>query len=317
MRVINKQQILAHFDQQHALQAIESAFIQFAQDKAQLPPVVHLGFPEHSGECHVKSAHLTGEPFFVIKIATGFYANAAKGLASGNGLMVVMSATTGEPVALLDDEGVLTDLRTALAGALATRVLARADATRLGIIGSGVQARLQAGMLCELLGYSQVAVWARSPDKQAALVEDLRTQLPDVTVSAVPTPQALCAAADTIITTTASTAPIVSAQWVQPGTHITAVGADSPGKQELDTALFARARWTVVDSYAQCSQQGELAHALQANAIDADRIMSLGDVLAGSPLQRNNTDLTIADLTGLGVQDAAIAGSILARMPRT
>ena len=140
MRVINKQQILAHFDQQHALAAIESAFIQFAQDQAQLPPVVHLGFPEHSGECHVKSAHLKGAPYFVIKIATGFYANAAKGLPSGNGLMVAMSAITGESVALLDDEGVLTDFRTALAGVLATRGAARADGTRLGIVGSGVQA---------------------------------------------------------------------------------------------------------------------------------------------------------------------------------
>ena len=169
-------------------------------------------------------------------------------------------------------------------------------------------------MLCGLLGDAQMAVWARSADKQPALVDQWSTQLPRVTVNAAPTPEALCAATDTIVTTTASTAPIILAQWVQPGTHITAIGADSPGKQELDAALFARARWAVVDSYTQCSQQGELAHALEANTIDADRIVSLGDALAAPRLERNHTDITIADLTGLGVQDAAIAGSVLSRL---
>ncbi len=314
MRVINKQQILHKFDQQHALQAIESAFIQFAQGKAQLPPVVHLDFPSDAGECHVKSAHLAGEPYFVIKIATGFYENAAKGLPSGNGMMVAMSATTGEPVALLDDAGVLTDLRTALAGVLATRVSARADATRLGIIGAGVQARLQAQMICELLGYSQVAVWARSADKQAALVDALAAQLPNIAVSAAATREALCAGSDTIVTTTPATTPVVSADWVAPGTHITAVGADSPGKQELDAALFARARWALVDSHEQCAAHGELSHALARNLIQAENIITLGDALAGALPARNAADITIADLTGLGIQDAAIAGSVLSRI---
>jgi len=159
VHIIPKQTILKNFDAQNVLSAIEKAFIQFADGQAQVAPVTHLAFPEAKGECHVKSAHIKDEPIFVVKLATGFYDNAKQGLSSSNGFMAAISATTGEPLAILQDEGVLTDLRTALAGVIATRIGARANSACLGVIGSGIQARLQARMICDLLDYKQVIIW--------------------------------------------------------------------------------------------------------------------------------------------------------------
>ena len=314
MRVVTRQDILAHFDRHAVLDAIEDGFKAFARDQAQVAPVIHLAFPAAAGECHVKAAHVEGDEVFTVKLATGFYDNPAQGLPSSNGFMAVVSAATGEPRAILQDEGALTDLRTALAGVIATRLGGRRGARTLGIFGSGVQARLQAEFICELLGYDSLVLWARASEKAAALADTLRVSLPDLEISTAPTPADLCARADTIITATAARAAIVRADWVRPGTHITAVGADSPGKQELDPALFARARHVIVDSVTQCTAHGETSHAVGAGIISRDALLPLGVALSQAPLARAEDDITIADLTGVAVQDAAIARCVWHRL---
>ena len=314
MRVVTKQEILANLDAAAALAAIESGFRAFAAGRVQVAPVVHLAFPDTRGECHVKSAHIAGDEVFTVTLATGFYDNPAEGLPSSNGFMAVISARTGAPVAILQDEGVLTDTRTALAGVLAARVGGRAGAQVLGIIGAGIQARLQAEMIATLLGYTRILVWARHADRAETLVRDLRGRLPQLAIEAADEPAHLGAAADTIVTTTSATTPGLRADWVAPGRHIVAVGADSPGKQELDTDLFARARHVIVDSRPQCVAHGETANAIAAGAITADALVTLGDVLAGPGLDRDADDITIADLTGVALQDAAIAGCVWRRL---
>jgi len=310
MRVVTKDEILANLDTQVALRAIESGFRAFASDRVQVAPVVHLAFPDARGECHVKSAYIEGEEVFTVKLATGFYDNPAQGLASSNGFMAVISARTGTPVAILQDEGVLTDTRTALAGVLAARAGGRHGAQVLGIIGSGIQARLQAEMIAARLGYTRVLVWARDAGKAEAVVRDLRARLPGLSIETAESVARIGGQVDTIVTTTSATAPLLMSDDVEPGTHIVAVGADSPGKQELDTALFARARHVIVDSKAQCVEHGETANAVAAGTIAADDLVTLGDVLAGPGLERGDTDITIADLTGVALQDAAIAGCV-------
>ena len=314
MRVVTRQDILAHSDRHAVLDAIEDGFKAFARDQAQVAPVIHLAFPAAAGECHVKAAHVEGDEVFTVKLATGFYDNPARGLPSSNGFMAVVSAATGEPRAILQDEGALTDLRTALAGVIATRLGGRRGARTLGIVGSGVQARLQAEFTCEFLGYDSLVLWARASAKAAALADSLRVSLPDLEISTAPTPADLCARADTIITATAARAAIVRADWVRPGTHITAVGADSPGKQELDPALFARARHVIVDSVTQCTAHGETSHAVGAGIISRDALLPLGVALSQAPLARAEDDITIADLTGVAVQDAAIARCVWHRL---
>lgn len=310
MRIVTKDEILAHLDTKDALTAIEDGFRAFASGRVQVAPVVHLAFAEARGECHVKSAHIDGSDTFTVKLATGFYDNPAKGLPSSNGFMAVISALTGAPVAILQDEGVLTDIRTALAGVIAARVGARADAQVLGIVGSGIQARLQAEMIASFLGYKRICVWARDAGKAGSVVRDLRAKLPQLSIEAADGAERLAANADTIVTTTSSDTPLLRSEWIGPGTHIVAVGADSPGKQELDTALFARARHVIVDSPPQCVEHGETANAIAAGAITAERLTALGDVLGGPGLARDDGDITIADLTGVALQDAAIAGCV-------
>ena len=310
MRIVTKDEILAHLDTQAALAAIEDGFRAFAAGRVQVAPVTHLAFPGARGECHVKSAHIDGSETFTVKLATGFYDNPAQGLPSSNGFMAVISALTGAPVAILQDEGVLTDIRTALAGVIAARTGARTDAQVLGIIGSGIQARLQAEMVTSLLGYTHILVWARSAEKADAVVRDLRAKLPRIVIETSRSAEQVAGRADTIVTATSSDTPLLMSGWVTPGSHIVAVGADSPGKQELDTVLFERARHVIVDSLPQCIEHGETANAISAGAITADRLTTLGDVLNGRGLTRGDEDITIADLTGVALQDAAIAGCV-------
>jgi ornithine cyclodeaminase len=260
----------------------------------------------------VKCAHVAGTPVFVVKIATGFYDNPAKNLPSSNGMMLALSATTGEPVALLFDEGVLTDWRTGYAGALATRLCWPKGATRLGIVGAGIQARMQLRALRALApdALLSVSVWGRSAEKAerfAADVADLGLDVTPMTSLAD-----LCAAAQVIVTTTPATAPLVRAEWIAPGTHITAVGADSPGKQELDTGLVARADILLADSARQSIDHGEFAHAVAAGLVEPARIGEIGASLGAGSLTRPPGAISIADLTGLGAEDAAIAGVVLA-----
>ncbi|MEM9629933.1 MAG: ornithine cyclodeaminase family protein [Pseudomonadota bacterium] len=310
MRLVNKQEILAQIDEGAVLAEIEEGFRRFARDEAQVAPVTHLAFPKANGECHIKCAHVGEDDVFTVKLATGFYDNPEKGLSSSNGFMAVISAQTGTPLAILQDEGALTDLRTALAGVIAGRLGARQGAKALGVIGTGIQARLQAQLYCRLLGFTRVTVWGRSEEKAATLTRELSTELDGVPVTHAQSVEALCADVDVIVTATASREAIIKSEFVQPGTHIVAVGADSPGKQELDTALFARASHVIVDSLSQCTEHGETANAIASRDISPDRLITLGQVLLEKRLGRADEAITIADLTGVAVQDAAIAKSV-------
>jgi ornithine cyclodeaminase len=300
MRIVKLPQILEALDEDAALAAVESGFRRFSAGEAQVAEVGHLGFTDPPGDCHVKSAHMAGDSVFVIKVATSFYRNDALGLPSSNGFMTVISARTGEVQGLLHDQGYLTDQRTAMAGAIAARAIARPGSTTLGIVGAGTQARLQARLIARRLGLSSVLVWARN-DRAAA------TLAAEVDGSAVSLSE-LCARADVIVTTTPSTAPLLMNDMIRPGTRIVAVGADSPGKQELDPAILARGR-VIVDSLAQCVAHGEAGWAVRAGLIDAASLVELGKLLA-SPISFGNDEIVVADLTGVAFQDVEIAKSV-------
>ncbi|WP_420414094.1 hypothetical protein [Roseibium sp.] len=317
MRIVTKPEILANFDKQAVLADIENGFKAFAAGTAQVAPVVHLAFKEANGECHVKCAHVGEDDVFTVKLATGFYDNPALSISSSNGFMAVISARHGTPLAILQDEGVLTDLRTALAGVIAASIGMQRHAKVLGIVGTGIQARLQARLCCEILGFTKVVVWGRNGRNAGDLACALVEALPDVSIEKAENPEALCANVDVIITTTAATSPIIKSEWVKDGTHIVAVGADSPGKQELDTDLFARAEHIVVDSLVQCIEHGETTNALREGAVEEATLKPLGDVLLAGGLELSPNSISIADLTGVAVQDAAIAKSVWSKISDT
>jgi len=249
-------------------------------------------------------------PVFVIKIATGFPQNPARGLPSGNGLVLVLSAETGQVEAMLHDEMVLTDIRTGLGGAIASRCLARQNNQNVLVAGTGPQARRQIEAHDSLFpGSLSFKVWGRDALKAKVLVNELAPGIEATTVENLETATRW---ADIVITATAATTPFIMSDWVQPGTHITAVGADAPGKQELDRKLISRADIVAVDLVSQCVDHGEVSHASRAGEIDSTDLVELGTLLDKSKPGRATEDqITIADLTGIAAQDIAIAKAVL------
>lgn len=293
-----------------AIDCVEGAFHALATKPVAMPPILRLDIPEHRGEVDVKTAYVPGIDHFAIKISPGFFGNPALGLPSTNGMMVVLSARTGLVQALLLDNGYLTDVRTAAAGAVAARHLARAGSQTAAILGAGMQAELQAVALSLVHPIRQFNLWARDPAKAAALADRLAAHglaaAPCATVTEATT------GADIVVTTTPATAPILSD--ATPGQHITAMGSDAEHKNEIAPALLARCHY-VADRLAQTRVLGEAHHAIAAGVIAPDQpIAELGHVIAGLvPGRSTAAQITLADLTGTGIQDTAIAALALSR----
>lgn len=291
-----------------AVACVEQGFRALATGEVVMPPIMRLDIKEANGEVDVKTAYVPGIESFAIKISPGFFDNPKLGLPSVNGLMVLLSARTGLLEAALFDNGYLTDIRTAAAGAVAARHLARADARSAAILGAGVQARLQLQGLMLVRPIASARIWARDAGKAQTTAANL-TETLGIPVHAIADAQAAVRGADIIVTTTPSTTPILQADWLEPGQHITAMGSDAGHKNEIAPAVFTRLDRYVPDRLAQTRLLGELHHAIIAGTVDADAgFDELGMIVAGlAPGRAGPGDITMADLTGTGVQDTAIA----------
>ena len=287
---------------------IEDAFVALATRAVAMPPILRLDIPEHRGEVDVKTAYVPGLDGFAIKISPGFFDNPRRGLPSVNGLMMLLSTQTGLVETLLLDNGYLTDLRTAAAGAVAAKHLARKDAAVAAVLGAGVQARLQLRALTLVRPIKAARIWARVPARATDAARELSKQL-GIEVRAAVTPEQAVRGADIVVTTTPAAKPLLAAGWIAPGQHITAMGSDAEHKNELDPALLPLARPYVADSLRQVRRLGELHHAVEAGLIPPDRdFPELGTIAAGRAPGRTSPEaITICDLTGTGVQDTAIA----------
>ncbi|ANI30624.1 ornithine cyclodeaminase [Yersinia entomophaga] len=314
MLILNKQQILDSFAADRTTLLLKQGFIAFSQQQVQMPAVQHLLFTQANGDCCIKSGYLEGDDSFVVKVSSGFYTNPSLGLSSNQGLMMAFSAKTGEPQALLMDEGWLTALRTALAGRIVAELCAPKHITAIGIVGTGLQARLQLVHLKAVINCRDVWVWGRNPE--ALYDYQLFAESEGFRVQITQNASQLAEKCQFIVTTTPSREPILRAKDIQPGTHITAVGADATGKQELEIQLVAKADKILVDSLAQCRAFGEISHAFQQQLLQATPISEIGEVLAlNKPVRENDRQITLADLTGLGIQDVQIVKSILLSCP--
>ncbi len=311
--IIPLETIQASLTEAEILDAVKGALIAQARGEVNSPPPGMLILDDPSkGECHIKYGHLNGSDTFVIKVACGFYENPKMGLSANSGMMLVLSAKTGVPVCVLDDKGWLTNARTAAAGALAAQAGAPSSVTSVGIVGTGEQAELQAKWTCKLLRIKSVCVYGRNPSHVRDYVERMQQDGYSVRIAAdIPTLMKSC---NLVITTTPSNAALILADDVQPGTHIVAMGTDTPGKQELDAALFPRAAVIMVDDHAQCVHHGDLGHAVRGGLVPEDADIALGAVLAGEkPGRISDDDITIADLTGIAAEDMAVAGLVWSR----
>ncbi|PHP66998.1 cyclodeaminase [Zhengella mangrovi] len=295
-----------------AVDVVSQAFAALAGGGVVMPPILSMDLPAVHGEVDVKTAWIPGFEGFAIKVSPGFFDNPAKGLASLNGLMVLLDATTGLVKAVFLDNGYLTDVRTAAAGAVAARHLAPETVETAGVIGTGVQARLQMEAAHLVRPFRRVLVWGRDGAKAAACARDLTARL-GVEAQAMDDPAALVAASQLVVTTTPARDPVLQADWLHPGLHITAMGSDQAGKNEIDPRAIAAADAYVCDRLSQCEALGEWRSVLAAGLGAAQSPIELGDVVSGKAQVRTSPDqITICDLTGTGAQDTAIATHALA-----
>ena len=287
---------------------MRNAFIEYSNGNAIIPPVGELIMKQPPGEVHIKYGYIKGGSHYVIKIASGFPHNQKENIKPGQGMMLLFDIQTGVPEAILIDDANLTDIRTAIAGAISSQALSNHDLKSLAIIGTGVQARYQAIYVSELMNIKKVRVWGRD----LAKTDQVKKDLSGLDVNAEEDLENLVKESRLIITTTSSKEPLIQSDWVKPGTHITAVGSDTPEKCELDPNILSLADLVVADSLEQNLIRGEIHQAVKRSLINSQSIVELGEIFAGLKPGRINDDfITVADLTGVAVQDLVIAKAVL------
>lgn len=311
IRILGREDVARALDVSSCVDAVERAFAAYSTGRAELPGVIHLDVPESGGEVHVKAGHLHGARRYAVKVASGFYRLDPPAI---DGLVLVFDARDGSLAALLADGGLLTDVRTGAAGGVAARHLAPERVGTVAVIGTGAQARHQLdGLAVARPGFSLVRVWGRNRGHAERCVEELQARRglpPGCRFEVAAGVREAVEGAEVVITCTASREPLLRAEWVAPGALVTAVGADGPGKQELDPALLRAADLLVVDSREQCRRLGELQHAPEL----AEGAIELGEICAGLRPGRVSAEQTIVcDLTGVGAQDVAAADLVLER----
>ena len=287
---------------------IEDAFKSLSLGKTVMPPILRLDIEKFHGESDVKAAYIEGLDSFAVKVASGFFNNPKLGLPSSNGLMILLDSQTGVIKSVLLDKGYLTDVRTAIAGAIASKYLSNPESSTVAIIGTGIQARMQLEALTLVRDIKNVNVWSRDIKKTHAYIEDVSKNI-NLNFTAFDNTNEVVNNADILITTTPSKKPLVDYSSLPKGIHITAMGSDAEEKNELEPDIIKNCDVYVPDSQAQTSILGELNHAIKNNLIKSDMIFNdLGKIIINPELGRkNNDDITVADLTGTGVQDTAIA----------
>lgn len=294
------------FKMDEAFDVIENAFRLYGQGEVQMPPKMYLDFESFNGDLRAMPAYVKGSVSAAgVKIVNSHAENPSKGLPAVAGVLVLNDPETGMPLALMA-AGVLTGMRTGAAGGVAAKYLSRKNSQTLGLVGCGRQAGTQLEAICRARDIKKVFVWGKTIDEAQAFSKQ---QAHHNNLNFVPTAEVkeVCQA-DIIVTTTPVRSPVVKENWVAPGTHINAIGADAPGKQELETGLLKKSD-VYVDQVEQASHAGEINVPLSSGKFKTQDIKAeLGDVVAGKKMGRNNDNvITVFDSTGLALQDISSA----------
>lgn len=288
--------------------AMTEGFVQYSNKNTVVPPVAELLFEPPPGDVHIKYGYIKNDDFYVIKIASGFYENSKLGLPSSQGMVLLFNQKTGQPVAVLLDESYLTDIRTAAADAVAAKYFAPKKIEAIGIIGTGIQAKLQLQYLQKTNPCKNVWAWGRTTENVRKFKEELKGDF-DIQIAASPTEVAQNC--NLIVTTTPSESVLLKKEDIQPGTHITAIGSDTSDKQELDGMILQKAAIVIADSIPQSKTRGEIYHAISQGLISEDKVVELGTAIQNVNLQRTNDEqITVVDLTGVAVQDIMITTAV-------
>lgn len=311
MRYITKEEIKPLLDFDELTKLTEEGFILFSQGKTLTPPFMNISIEEVKGDVHFKSGHILGDEFFTLKYSGGFWGNTVKNIPVDNGLFLVFSAKTGEPKAIISDIGYLTSYRTGIAGAIACKHLANKNSKVVTVIGTGEQAKFQVESLLQIMPMEKLKVWGRTPENVDSYIHYISSKYPKLIVKNYSNINEAIKDTDIIITTTYSDKPLIKSEWIQPGTHITAVGACEPQMQELDENIVKIADRVYADSIEMCMSNGEIHHAIKRKLIEEGDIIEIGKMLQNpKDYVRKPNDITVADLVGLGFQDAVIGSFV-------
>jgi len=315
-KIFDLSQIKSALKRLHPVPDIERGFVAYSQGRAVVPPVGELVFKDPPGEVHLKYGYLIDDDYYVIKIASGFRPNKESKRYKSDGLMLLFKQKTGELVCALLDECHLTHVRTAAAGAVVAKYLAPQSVHDIGIFGAGIQGRMQLEYLGPIIDCRNVIVWGLNQKELDEYKKDMEPLGFNVrtTLSA----SDIASNCNLIVTATPSTSPLLSADQVQKGVHITAMGSDTPEKNELDPRILQKADIVVADSISQCLIRGEIHHAIEAGLVKQDHLVELGNVIVNKELQRSSDEqITVADLTGVAVQDIQIAKAVYKALSST
>lgn len=291
------------------IKAIETGFSELQKGNATVPPIMMIPVPEKTGEVDVKSAYIKGIKRMAIKVASGFFENNKIGLPSASGQMLVLSSETGYLDGVLLDNGYLTQVRTGAAGAAAARLLAPQNAENAGVIGSGTQARYQMRALALVRNIKTIRMFSLDSDQvRDQYVAEMSKEL-GIKVIKAASAEEVVRESDVVVTTTPARKGYIKAEWLHPGLHITAMGSDTEEKQELESAVLGKADILACDLKSQVFRLGEMRSGLRDGVIQEDSpIRELGEMINGVKSGRENEDqITVCDLTGVGVQDTMIA----------
>ncbi|MGB8952067.1 MAG: ornithine cyclodeaminase family protein [Candidatus Aminicenantales bacterium] len=292
-----------------SIKAIEEGFVAYSEGKAVVPPIGEMLFENPPGEAHIKYGFIKNDDYYVIKIASGFYENYKINLPTNSGLMLLFSQKSGQLLCVLFDEGYLTAVRTAAAGAVVAKYLAPKNVHRIGVFGAGSQGRLQVEYLKPILDCKDVIVWGVNQEEVDAYKRYMESC--GYNIQTTLDPNDIASSCNFIVTATPSKTPLLQSNQIKKGTHITAMGSDTSEKQELDSKILQMADIVVADSISQCQSRGEIYQALKAGVLKEGKPVELGTVIIRKDLQRTSDEqITVADLTGVAVQDVQISKAV-------
>ena len=309
--ILTGKQVKKLLDMKEVLGAVENAYRHKGLGKVQMPPKVYLFYPKFDGDLRTMPSYVEDMDVSAVKIVNVHPKNQKDfGMRTVMAVLVLVNPHTGAPLAFMDAT-YITDMRTGGAGAISSKYLARKDPKVLGIIGAGNQARTQMLALITHYGhFDEVRIYDMFPEKSKALAREFRRKYKEQIgkVKVVKEAKDCVTDSDIVVTVTSARSPVVLDEWVRPGTHFNCMGADAPGKQEMDPKILKRAR-LVIDDWEQASHSGEINVPLSKGDLTKEDVdAEIGHIAAGlKPGRENDEQITVFCSTGLAVQDCLTA----------
>lgn len=307
-RLFDYETVTSNLSVADAIESVEEAFAALAKGKVDVPMPMHIGIEESAaagpGDCHIKGGYVSGTPTFTVKLAcVSFYKNASMNLPPGSGIFIVVNAVTGAPLAVMQENRFMTDLRTGAAGAVAVKHCTTPEQEVIGFIGCGAIARNMARAAAAIRPFKGVAY---AIDGAEEFAKDMQEEL-GMPFSVASSAKELCGQSDVIFTQTPGSSTVLEKEWLKPtGVTIIASGSDQPTKQEIPNDVLKNSKY-IADLVKQTSKVGELRGAIQAGEMSEDDVYAeLGDIVNGTKVGREGNEIIVVDLTGTGAQDAAI-----------